>query len=292
LSYPKITIVTPNYNLGQYIEHTINSVLSQNYPNLEYIIIDGGSTDNSVEIIKKYEKHLTWWVSESDIGMYDAVNKGFNRATGDIMAWINSDDVFYDHAFATVSKLFSTLKDVEWLTGAGTVINEHGYIIKVRSCRRWSKYHYCMGDYKFIQQESTFWRRSLWDRSGGYIDANYKFAGDLELWSRFFQYASLYIYKGPLGKFRKRQVGNKANENMEAYYEEANKALSLLNDRLLETERKVFRKIKFRFSLFHLIRIMRVFNYNAFRETFIEQLLKYPGEIHFDRKKQEFYIKE
>ena len=95
MNFPKITIVTPSFNQGQYLEETILSVINQNYPNLEYIIIDGGSSDNSVEIIKKYEKHLAYWVSESDEGVCYAIQKGFQKSTGDLMAWINSDDMFH-----------------------------------------------------------------------------------------------------------------------------------------------------------------------------------------------------
>jgi len=102
--WPKISIVTPNYNYGQYLEETIRSVLLQGYPNLEYIIMDGGSTDNSVEIIKKYEPWITYWESEKDRGQTHAINKGFKKATGDIVAWINSDDVYVPEAFHVVAQ--------------------------------------------------------------------------------------------------------------------------------------------------------------------------------------------
>jgi glycosyltransferase involved in cell wall biosynthesis len=94
LVIPKISIITPSFNQAQFLDATVQSILSQNYPNLEYIIIDGGSTDGSLEIIKKYEKHLHFWCSEPDAGQYDAINKGFAHSTGEIMAWLNSDDMY------------------------------------------------------------------------------------------------------------------------------------------------------------------------------------------------------
>ena len=106
MPYPKITIITPSFNQGQFLEQTIDSVLSQNYPNLEYMVIDGASTDNSVEIIKKYEKHLSFWVSEPDKGQSDAINKGLQKATGDIVNWLNSDDYYEKNTLEVVSKHF------------------------------------------------------------------------------------------------------------------------------------------------------------------------------------------
>lgn len=106
MDYPKISIVTPSYNQGKYIEQTIQSVLNQNYPNLEYIIIDGGSTDETVEIIKKYEHKIHYWVSEPDKGQTDAINKGFDKCTGEIFNWINSDDFYEPNTFSKISNLF------------------------------------------------------------------------------------------------------------------------------------------------------------------------------------------
>ncbi|WP_461485736.1 glycosyltransferase family 2 protein, partial [Pedobacter sp.] len=104
--WPKISIVTPSYNQGQYIEETILSILNQNYPNLEYIIIDGGSTDHTVEIIKKYEDRITYWVSEKDNGQSHAINKGFEKATGEIFAYLNSDDCYYPNTFWEIANTY------------------------------------------------------------------------------------------------------------------------------------------------------------------------------------------
>jgi glycosyltransferase involved in cell wall biosynthesis len=117
ISYPKISIITPSFNQGQFIEETILSVLNQNYPHLEYIIIDGGSTDNSVDIIKKYKDKITYWVSEKDNGQSHAINKGFKKATGDIVTWLNSDDMLFPKALETIGKVFINNPETDFTYG-------------------------------------------------------------------------------------------------------------------------------------------------------------------------------
>ena len=129
MEYPKITVVTPSYNQGQFIEATIQSVIGQQYPNLEYIVCDGGSTDETVEILKKYTDKITGWCSEKDQGQSDAINKGMRRATGDIVCWINSDDVLLPGTLHTVAKFYHDHPDTDFANGYTVEIDKEGKII-------------------------------------------------------------------------------------------------------------------------------------------------------------------
>jgi glycosyltransferase involved in cell wall biosynthesis len=230
----KISIVTPSFNQGPFLEQTIRSVLQQGYPNLEYIIVDGGSDDESVRIIKKYEKQLTYWVSEPDSGQYNAINKGFLKATGDIMAWINSDDMYTPWAFHVVSEIFAKFPQIEWLTtawplswGISDLPTGCGYagVYSSASFFKGANLPRKKGFYRnFIQQESTFWRRSLWERAGGRLNESFNLAGDFELWFRFFRLTDLYAVNVPLGGFRQHQ-GQKTARLFPTYLEEALKVL-------------------------------------------------------------------
>ena len=288
MTYFKISIVTPSYNLGGYLEQTIDSVLSQGYPELEYIIIDGGSTDNSVEIIRKYEKHLAWWVSEPDNGMYDALSKGFSKSSGEIMGWINSDDCYYPDAFATLNKLFSDLPEIQWVTGAGSIINEDGLVVKTEPSQKWSKYLYYIGKYGFVQQESTFWKRGLWQQAGGRLDTMLNLAGDMELWARFFRYQKLYSVPIPLGKFRRRREGNAAYSNKEKYKAECDQVISReLKDLDANTTNDLI-TIKRRYKILKFLEKSRILNHKAFKKYYINPLLDFPEGITFDRQSQQF----
>ena len=114
--FPKISIVTPSFNQAKFLENTIQSIFLQNYPNIEYIVIDGGSGDISVDIIKKYADQLHFWCSELDGGQYDAINKGFSKASGDILCWLNSDDMYFPWTLKTVASIMTQFPQVEWLT--------------------------------------------------------------------------------------------------------------------------------------------------------------------------------
>lgn len=159
---PKISIITPSFNQGDYIEQTILSVLNQNYPNLEYIIIDGGSTDNTLNIIKKYEERLTYWVSEPDKGQTDAINKGFLKATGEIVNWLNSDDYLHQDALWNISQSFQ-LKKISVVTSVvNNFINEE--VKWDEKTPSWDdKLDYITKG--FNNQPGTFFKRSIWEQS-------------------------------------------------------------------------------------------------------------------------------
>jgi glycosyltransferase involved in cell wall biosynthesis len=198
---PKLSIVTPSFNQGLFLEETIRSVLQQNYKNLEYIVIDGGSSDNSVDIIKKYESSLHYWVSEKDEGHGHAINKGFSHASGDIMAWINSDDKYTPWSLQVVAEIFSRFPHVMWIVGFNSWWNDAGAMLKAKRCPK-NIFDFLLGNYAWIQQESVFWRKTLWDAAGGYVNQNYKLMIDGELWTRFFLHAELYSVDCILGGYR------------------------------------------------------------------------------------------
>lgn len=224
---PPISIVTPSLNQAQYLEECIDSILSQNYPNLEYIIMDGGSTDGSVEIIRKYEKYLKFWESRPDNGQYAAIDAGLRISTGTVMTWLNSDDVLHPGALKMVAELFAEQAEVSWITGRPNGLGPQGrqsWVLDMLPL--WSREKYLSYEYysPFIQQEGTFWCRRLWEKAGGYIRHDLKYAGDLELWTRFFRYAQLYSVDALIAGYRQHPQQKMAGF-LEQYHQEAKAVL-------------------------------------------------------------------
>lgn len=292
MQYPKISIVTVNYNKVQYLERTIQSVLNQDYPNLEYVIIDGGSTDGSVDIIKKYSDRLAFWISEPDEGMYYALRKGFEHTTGEILAWINSDDMYHRNAFYSVAEIFSSFPQVEWLTGMSTHWDEMDRCMYVFQSRYFSRAQFLSGDYRFVQQESSFWRRSLYEKSGG-INTQYKLAGDFSLWMQFSRHAKMYVVDALIGGFRVLK-GEQLSKNFDEYISECEEIISaeVQTDKDKREVSYIARKNKLieRIYIFtHAWINVERLQYIFFKEQKLEEL---QHRIEFDRSEYKYKIRE
>ncbi len=284
MNYPKISIVTPVFNQAKFIETTIRSVLSQGYPNLEYIIIDGGSTDGTVEIIRKYEKELHLFISEPDNGMYHALDKGLKLTSGEIMAWINADDIYHPKSLFIVADIFNQFADVEFLMGQPTTLDEEGRFIRVGPVMPWGRYDYLAEKNTWvIQQESTFWKRPVWERAGGYINTTYRLASDSELWSRFIMKADakLFMANVLLGGFRIRK--DQLSSDKTAY----NKELETIfrNIDVAESDLKRLKEIEFHKSVLTRLPFLRtIFGWNIN----LRKLYDNPPLITYDLKKGNF----
>lgn len=219
-SLPRITLITACRNHADFLEAALVSVLEQGYPNLEYIVMDGGSSDASLDVIRRYEQYLTQWQSSPDGGPYHAIHAGFARSTGEIMGWLNADDMLHRNALWSIADVFSQLPQVEWITGTPMLYDPQGRTYVPRCRNRWSRARFLRGDYQFIQQESTFWRRSLWERAGAHLDTRYRLAADMELWMRFFRHAPLHTAEILVGGFRKR-AESLSRANLADYLDEA-----------------------------------------------------------------------
>lgn len=177
MKQPKISVITPSFNQEEFIERTILSIINQDYPNIEYIIIDGGSTDKSVDIIKKYDKDIAYWVSEKDDGQTDAINKGMEKATGDIVCWVNSDDLLVPGALKIVGDYFMEHPDIEFFNGLTVKVDKWDNILFIGHIIN-NKWFHKRGVYN-ISQQGMFWKRSLFDRIGK-LDASYHYCMDVE----------------------------------------------------------------------------------------------------------------
>lgn len=184
-NYPKVSIITPSFNQGKYLEDTILSVVTQSYPNLEYIIVDGGSKDNSLEIIKKYTEKYKFikWVSESDAGQSNAINKGFKLSTGDIVAWLNSDDTYCSDSIANAVDFFYSNSDLDLMYGNANIIDEKGIFKEKFSLVENYNLERLKNINIFIMQPTTFWKREVFDKVG-FLDESLYYTMDWDFWIR------------------------------------------------------------------------------------------------------------
>lgn len=210
MNWPKISIITPSFNQARFLERTMHSVLDQNYPNLEYIVIDGGSTDGSVEIIKKYEDRLAFWVSERDRGQSHALNKGFARATGEIIGWLNSDDLYCGGALARVAEAYLACpEDEAWYGGIYIADSEDRILDALWPLEPDPAYTVFVG--LDIHQQGLFWRRDLMQRVG-MTDESLHFAMDWDFIIRLLLAGRFKRIRHQLGIFRLHDEAKTTNQ--------------------------------------------------------------------------------
>lgn len=205
--FPLVSIVTPSYNQGQFLEETILSVLRQDYPNIEYIIIDGGSTDGSVDIIRKYEDRLAYWVSEKDRGQTHAINKGFARATGSVLGWLCSDDVLEPSMVSISMHFLSRYPSIGMTYGDRVRIDKKGTIYSMQRFPAFRPYYLHWGF--SIPQETVLFRREVFKAVGG-LDESLHMAMDFDLWCKISKVSSIRHIPTFLGRFRA-HVTNKSS---------------------------------------------------------------------------------
>lgn len=276
-TFPTITVVTPNYNQAAFLEATILSVINQGYPNLEYIIMDGGSTDGSVEIIKKYESQLTYWVSEKDGGMYNALNKGFDKATGEVLMYINSDDILMPGCLSIIGKIFVRYPGINWITGYYHWLNEANEVIGIKKNSHWSVIDYINNNYQWIQQESTVWSRTAWNNAGAKFNTKFKLAADMDLWSKFFLQSNPVVADFGIGAFRIR-ANQLSQTKINEYHQEAYKIISQLK---MNADKKSIRNasyFKIISRLKYYIQKTVIFNHYFLIEILNKILLKIRGK--------------
>jgi len=184
-TWPRITVITPSYNQGRFLEETILSVLNQNYPNLDYIIMDGGSTDNSLDLIRAYAKYLSHWEAQPDGGQAAGIAAGFGKAAGEILAYLNSDDLYMPDALKKVAKYFSLNSKVQWMYGDCLVIDSDNHIIRRMYPPAFDETIF-LYENQIVPQQSAFWRRTLYERVGG-ITGGFQFCMDYDLLMKFVQ---------------------------------------------------------------------------------------------------------
>lgn len=209
MSYPKISIVIPSFNAERYIDITLKSIVDQAYPNLEIIIQDGGSTDRTMDIVKKYSekfKNLFIWESKKDNGQVDAINKGLNKASGDILGYINADDYYKEDALITVGKIFSKSPKTLWVAGRGEVVDKDGNI-KWNLSSRYKDFLLSRSKYflllmvNYLMQPSVFISREAYKKYGPFIGTN-KFVMEYDLWLKLGRISLPTIIDRPLSCFR------------------------------------------------------------------------------------------
>jgi glycosyltransferase involved in cell wall biosynthesis len=249
----KISLVTPTFNRATTLAATLASVANQRGRyDLQYVVIDGGSTDGTLDLLNAKKGLISDYVSEPDDGMYDAIAKGFARTDGEILGWLNSDDTLFPWAFDLITRIFTDVPEIQWIsTLTQAAIDADGDIRYLRKVPGYAQQAFFDGVYfgfggagdrhatDFIQQESTFFRRALWNRVGEPALRSASLAGDFALWTAFMGEAPLVGVDAPLGAFRTHSAGQLSRGQRETYVQQCKSALSAARTKINYTARAV-----------------------------------------------------
>lgn len=297
--YKKISVIIPCYNSVDFIEKTLLSIVSQQYPNLELIIVDGNSTDGTLEIIKKFDEYIDVLISEVDNGQYDAVRKGLAISNGEILCWLNSDDIYMPWTFELVNNFFLNNEGFMWISGSTLLIDENGIPmytsnnIGSKNSKDIKKGLYRKNYFGYLQQEGMFWKRDLYELSGG-LSLNYSLAADFELWIKFARIAEIVSVSAPLAGFRI-QKQNRSIVLAEKYEQEVKEIIdTIYSNKLIKKNFTpsrlfsiVFRVLKWRKShIYSYSLILRKWILSKNRlPVFINTISQYIFEINALKKK-------
>jgi len=200
--FPGITIITPVLGDAQHLEATLRSVIYQCYPNLEFIVIEDGASDEQREILQRYRAHFLWQTCPRGTELCAALNLAFAKATGEILGWLEPGDMLLTNGLHVIGSVFASFPDVEWITGRPFNFSPSGMPTGLKHLERWSRIRFLAGGNKYIHRDTTFWRRSLWERAGGMLATEYGLAGEFEMFVRFFRHARLYSVDALIGGYR------------------------------------------------------------------------------------------
>lgn len=242
----RISLVTPTYNRAETLAATIDSIAQQTgFPAVHYTVVDGGSTDGTLDLLRTRADIVNAWSSEPDGGMYDAIAKGFSKADGDVLGWLNSDDTLFPWALKLVSRIFTDIPEIQWIsTLTQAAIDADGDIRYFRKVPGYAQQAFFDGVYfgfggagdshatEFIQQESTFFRRALWEKVGEAALRSQSLAGDFALWTAFMAEAPLVGVDAPLGAFRIHSAGQISRGRRETYIQQCTESLNAAREKL------------------------------------------------------------
>jgi O-antigen biosynthesis protein len=240
---PRITIVTPALAADEHLESTLRSVIYQDYPNLEFIVIEDGVSGERRHVLEKYHRHFSWQTCAPGTERCAALNLAFANASGEILGWLEPGDMLHVNGLGVVGGVLAALPEVEWITGRPFNFSPSGMPIGIKHLERWSRIRFLAGANKYIHRETTFWRRALWQRAGGALETTYGAAGDFELFLRFFRCARLYSVEALIGGYR----SHPGNHSPDGSHRRYNQICDEIADRELAGVRgaygaKVFRR--------------------------------------------------